>query len=213
MTSMGISMSSGNEVFSLTHRHQPPQPPCLCPPVSFREEWGKQQRERRRGATYGRAKLVSNKLSWAENAHKLISRKRPIFCHATRPKTKPPSLPNRPNIKLSYSPKCWSDLVRITELQSFVNLKFQNLNCLFSSKGNIISCILPSEFDCCVLDLSPEKKCPPRRLGTDTTQQLKLQMDNLDKNFEILMEKDLTDWTEEVEIGKLAEKNGWKMNQ
>ena len=146
MTAMGFAIAAGTEVFSLTHGHQPPHPPLSRPPVCFRGEGGELQRERSRGATYGRAKLVSTDLSWAESARLLTSHKRSSFCHATHPKEKPPSLSNLPNSKLSHSPRRWVNLVMFTDLQRFVDLNFQQVNDLFPATAPHTA---PFELDCC----------------------------------------------------------------
>ena len=209
MTSMGCAMAAGTEVFSLTHGHHPQRPPLSRPPVSFRGKGGELQRERRRGATYGRAKPVSIDLSWAESAHLLTSHKRPRFRHATRPNKKPPPLSNRPNSNVSHRPKRWADLVQLTDLQRFVDLKFQQVNNVFPATALHTA---PSEFDCCVDEATPLKECPARRQGASSPQQSNYDKADPCRFFEDLMEKELERWADEVDIGTLAVEK-WKLNK
>ena len=101
MTTMGIATAAaraaaGIEISSLAHGHHPTKQHVPLPSVSFRGEWGVLQRENRRGATYGRAKFISDKTSWAKAPQLLSSHKRPKFYRAHHPKPKPPHLYNRP---------------------------------------------------------------------------------------------------------------------
>jgi len=65
MTTMGMAMVEGKEIFSITHVHHPAQQACHRPPISIKGDWGILQRKARHGATYGHAKMTSNELKWA----------------------------------------------------------------------------------------------------------------------------------------------------
>ena len=62
MTTMGMAMAEGREIFSIIHGIHPVKPSFHRPPVSIKGEWGILQREARRGATFGRAKTTSKEL-------------------------------------------------------------------------------------------------------------------------------------------------------
>ena len=104
MTTMGmatavVGTAIGIKTPSLARGYHPNKQYGPLPPVSLCGEWGELQREKRRGATYGRAKILSDKTSWAKTSILLSQHKRLEFHRTYRPKPKPSHLSNRPIFK------------------------------------------------------------------------------------------------------------------
>ena len=79
MATAAVGTAAGIKIPSLARGYHPNKQHGPLPPVSFCVEWGVLQREKRRGATYGRAKIFSAKTSWAETSHLLSHHKRLKF--------------------------------------------------------------------------------------------------------------------------------------
>ena len=96
LASAAVGTAAGIKIPSLACGFHPNKPLGPLPPVSFCGEWGELQREKRRGATYGRAKIFSPETPWAKTASLLSQHKRLEFHRTFRPKPKPSHLSNHP---------------------------------------------------------------------------------------------------------------------
>ena len=133
MTPMGLTRAAGKEIISIRHGRIPALAHSTRSPVSFREEWGEQQREARCGAIIERPKIASSNIRWSKIATRLSS-----HCRLKFQQTKQPTqLPNPPPLgpifiqrEKGETPKHSRDLHKWQSLEHFVNLEMEKIDCL-----------------------------------------------------------------------------------